>query len=72
MLVAIRCYTLHCVEILPYCLSECAGAGAVEYPHFVLVKLYGIVDKVGHCLNGLVGTHAPHIDFPFELKLALA
>ncbi len=59
-------------QVLAYGLAQGAGAGAVEDAHAGLVELYGVVDKVLHGLDGLVGTHAAHVYLAFEVELAAA
>ena len=67
MLVAVRGYTGNRIEVLAQSLPQGAGAGAVEDAHFTLIKLYGVVDEICDCLNGLIDTHAAHIDLALEL-----
>lgn len=59
------------VEVLTYGYSECTRACAMEYADASGIELQRIVDKVGHGLYSLVGSHSTNVYFGLEGQLSL-
>ena len=70
MLVAIALDTAHTVQVLTDGHFQRAGTRAMQDAHALGIELDGIIDEIGNGLQGLVGTHAAHVDIGFEIQLA--
>lgn len=65
-------YAGQSLEVLAYCLTQCAGTRAVENSDRGLLELDCVIHKIRDGLEGFVGSHAADIDFRFKRKLAVA
>ena len=69
--VAAACYGGIGLQVLADEGAQDAIARAVQYAHSGHAEQHGIVDVVGHGLQGLFASHATHVDVLLEVQAAL-
>ena len=70
MFVVVFHHSMYRGEVLPDKLTQNAGACSVKYADARSAYHQGIVNKISHCLQSFVATHAAYVNFRFEIKFS--